>query len=203
MILWAAGTTGPLVPPATYRVRLSVAGKSIGTESFRILPDPRIKATVADWTEQSRLALQVRDRFSEANEAVKTIRYVKGELTDREKKVSTAQQSAYKGLADPFAGALSVVEDSVYQTKNRSGQDPLNYPIRLNNKIGALMGVVAGADGRPSQQSYEVFKVLSTQLDRELTRLREVMNANLPKVNAFLQSAGVQPIRIPATGVVP
>jgi hypothetical protein len=197
MILWAAGTTGPLVPPATYRVRLSVAGRPVGAETFRILPDPRRKATVAEWTEQSRLALQVRDRFSQANDAVKTIRFVKGELTDREKKVPAPQQSAFRGLANPFATDLSVVEDSLYQTRNRSGQDPLNYPIRLNNKIGALMGVVAGADGRPTQQSYEVYKVLSTQLDRELARLRDVMAANLPKVNAFLQSAGAPQIRVP------
>ena len=61
----------------------------------------------------------------------------------------------------PFATALSEVEDSLYQTKNRSGQDPLNYPIRLNNRIGALMGVVASADGRPTQQSYDVDKVLT------------------------------------------
>ena len=203
MILWAAGTTGPLVPPGTYRVRLSVAGKPVGTETFRLLPDPRVKATVADWQEQSRVALQIRDRFSEANDAVKTIRYVKSELADREKKIPEAQRGAYTAVSNPFANALSVVEDSLYQTKNRSGQDPLNYPIRLNNKIGALMGVVANADGRPTQQSYEVLKVLSTQLDRELTRLREAMNANLPKVNAFLQTAGVQQIRAPATGVVP
>jgi photosystem II stability/assembly factor-like uncharacterized protein len=203
MILWAAGTTGPLVPPAAYRVRLSVAGRPVATESFRILPDPRMKATVADWAEQSRLALQVRDRFSQANDAVKTIRFVKTELTDREKKLPAAQHSAFQGLANPFATALSVVEDSLYQTKNRSGQDPLNYPIRLNNKIGALMGVVAGADGRPTQQSYDAFKVLSTQLDRELARLQEVMNANLPKVNSLLQSAGVAPIRVPPSpGVI-
>jgi len=199
MILWAAGTTGPLVPPGTYRVRLAVARKAVGSETFRLLPDPRVKATVADWQEQSRVALQIRDRFSDANDAVKTIRYVKSELADREKRIPEGQRAAYTGVASPFANALSVVEDSLYQTQNRSGQDPLNYPIRLNNKIGALMGVVASADGRPTQQSYEVLRVLSTQLDRELTRLRQAMSANLPKVNSLLQSSGLQPIRVPPT----
>src|SRR5439155_24812044 len=163
---------------------------------------PRIKATLAEWQEQSRVALQVRDRFSETNDAVTSIRTVKSQLDDREKRIPAAQQSAFMGLATPFRTALSEVEDSLYQTKNRSGQDPLNYPIRLNNKIGALMGVVAGARGRPTQQSYETFTVLSTQLDRELTKLRQVLNTNLPKVNALLQGQGLPQIRAP-TAVVP
>ena len=153
---------------------------------------------MAEWQEQSRVALQIRDRFSEANDAVKTIRHVKGELADREKRMPAAQQSAFAGLATPFGAALSQVEDSLYQTKNRSGQDPLNYPIRLNNKIGALMGVVSGANGAPTEQTYGVFKGLSTQLDREVAKLREILNTNLPRVNGLLQSNGLPPIRPPA-----
>ena len=83
MILWAANVTGPLVPPGTYRVRMSFGGQDVGTEIFKILPDPRIKATVADWAEQAKLALTIRDRFSEANDAVKEIRRIKAELADR------------------------------------------------------------------------------------------------------------------------
>jgi len=201
MILWAAGTTGPLVGPGMYRVRLSVDGKAIGIESFRLLPDPRIKATLADLQERAKLSLQIRDRFSQANDAVKTIRDVKGQLDDRQKRVAAAQQTAFTNVATPFGAALSQVEDSLYQTKNRSGQDPLNYPIRLNNKIGALLGVVSSADGRPTQQSYDVFTVLSTQLDRELAKMHQIMNANVPKVNALLQTSGLPPIRGPS--VVP
>jgi hypothetical protein len=120
MILWAAGVTGPLVPPGTYKVRLAVNGKPVGTETFKVLPDPRIKATLADWQEQSRVALAVRDRFSEANDAVKEIRRIKSELADREKKLPSAQLSQFTTLSVPFATSLSEVEDSLYQTKKRS-----------------------------------------------------------------------------------
>jgi hypothetical protein len=194
MILWAANVTGPLVPPGSYRVRLSVGGKPVATESFRILADPRIKATLAEWQEQSRLALQVRDRFSEANDAVKQIRRVKTELADRQAKMPAAQQGEFAALSTVFTTALSEVEDSLYQTKNRSGQDPLNYPIRLNNRIGALMGVVSSADGRPTQQSYDVYKVESTELTVQLTKLRRLIGDNLPKVNAMLRAAGLRQI---------
>jgi photosystem II stability/assembly factor-like uncharacterized protein len=194
MILWAAGVTGPLVPPGTYKTRLTVNGKPIATETFKVLPDPRIKATLADWQEQSRVALAIRDRFSEANDAVKDIRRIKSELTDREKKIPAAQQSQFAALSTPFATALSEVEDSLYQTKNRSGQDPLNYPIRLNNRIGALLGVVQSADGRPTQQTYDVDKVLSVELNKDMTKLRATINATLPKINTLLRAAGLKEI---------
>jgi hypothetical protein len=194
MILWAAGVTGPLVPPGAYKVRLAVNGKPVGTEPFKVLADPRIKATLADWEEQSRLALAVRDRFSEANDAVKEIRRIKSELTDREKKFPSAQLSQFTTLSVPFATSLAEVEDSLYQTKNRSGQDPLNYPIRLNNRIGALLGVVQSADGRPTQQSYEVDKVLTVELNKDLAKLRATINANLPRINTMLKAAGLKEI---------
>ena len=194
MILWAASVTGPLVPPGTYRVRLTVNGSPVGTETFKVLPDPRVKATLAQWQEQSRLALQIRDRFSETNDAVKEIRRVKAELADREPKLPGAQQGAFKALSGPFISAISEVEDSLYQTKNRSGQDPLNYPIRLNNRIGALLGVVQSSDGRPTEQSYGVFRVLSTELSTQLTKLRQLMATDLPKLNAMLRAAGLKEI---------
>ena len=194
MILWAAGVTGPLVPPGTYKVRMTVGGTPIATETFKVLPDPRVKATLAEWQEQSRVALQIRDRFSEANDAVKEIRRLKAELADRQAKMPEAEKNAYAALSDKFATGLSEVEDSLYQTKNRSGQDPLNYPIRLNNRIGALMGVVASSDGKPTQQTYDVYKVVSSELVKNMANLRKVTNDNLPKINAMLRAAGLKPI---------
>jgi hypothetical protein len=182
------------VPPGTYKVRLNVGGKPVGTETFKILPDPRIKATLAEWQEQAKLALQIRDRFSEANDAVKDIRRVKSEVTDRQGKLSGAQQSQFNAIATPFVTGIGEVEDSVYQTKNRSGQDPLNYPIRLNNRIGALLGVVQSSDGRPTQQSYDVYSVLSSELTRDITKLQKLMNTDLPKLNAILKAAGLKEI---------
>ena len=194
MILWAANVAGPLVAPGTYHVRMRVAGKPVGTEVFKVLPDPRVKATIADWEEQSRLALKIRDRFSEANDAVKEIRRVKTELAQREGKMPAPQQGAFSALAGAFTMAITRVEDSLYQTKNRSGEDPLNYPVRLNNRIGALMGVVARSGGRPTQQSYEVYTLVSAELAKELATLQQLMDTNLPKVNAMLRAAGLKEI---------
>ena len=207
MILWSAGAFGPMAPPGTYRARLAVDGKPVGTESFRLLADPRLKGvTQADYAEQFGLLMRIRDRFSEANDAVKTIRYVKHELGARQQRVPTAQQAAYGTAATALEGALTQVEDSIYQTQNRANEDPLNFPIRLNNKIGALMGVVGSADGRPTEQSYAVFTELSKQLDVQLGILRRTLDSGLPRVNDLLGKAGLpaiqaRPIDIPTADI--
>jgi hypothetical protein len=78
--------------------------------------------------------------------------------------------------------------------KNRSGQDPLNYPIRLNNQIAALAGVAGGAEARPTAQTVEVFRILSTQLDLQLKRLRDLLGGGLSGVNAELTRLGLTAI---------
>jgi hypothetical protein len=136
----------------------------------------------------------VRERTSQANDAVKTIRWVRAELADREKKLNGSALTEFQSLAAPLRAGIAVIEDSIYQTKNRSGQDPLNYPIRLNNKLSALAGVVGSSDARPTDQSYSVFNTLSAQLDIQLLTLKRSLDTLLPKLNAALGTLGLKPV---------
>ena len=204
MILWAAGVQGPMAPPGEYQVRVAVNGKTVGTERFRLIADPRVKTvTAADYAEQFRFLRRVAGRFGEANDAVKTIRYVGSEVEDRRAKLSGEPRASFGQHADALKGAIASVEDSIYQTKSRSGQDPLNYPIRINNKLGALMGVAGGSDGRPTAQVLEVYDLLSAQLDREVARMRTALTVHLTPMNAILRSNGLPEIVPRAIDVPP
>ena len=138
MILWGGSTNGPLVAPGTYTIEVSADGHS-ETQKVLVKPDPRVPATAEDYRKQLELALQIRDKFSAANQAVIDIRTAKSQL-DR-----------YASTADPKLGAeakrisgrLTEVEEAIYQTKLRANEDALNFPIRLNNKTRG-----AGLDGR-------------------------------------------------------
>jgi photosystem II stability/assembly factor-like uncharacterized protein len=202
LIMWAAGTQGPTAPPGTYQVRMYVDGALIGTERFALKKDPRSDATPADLAAQFAFLTQVRDRTTQANDAVKTIRFVKAQLTDREGKLTGAPLATLRTLGAPFIAGLSTVEDSLYQTKNQSGQDPLNYPIRLNNKIAALGGVAGSGEFRPTDQTLTVFHDLSAQLDTELARMKHLMDGTLPSINQVLR-ANKQPEIVPAAKEVP
>ncbi len=192
MITWAGGTTGPIIPPGAYSVRVSVGGKS-ETQAFNVLRDPRSGASQADLDAQYGFLIQVRDRTTEANNAVRTIRNVKAQLADRRGKAGT-RGAALEKLAAPFESQLSEIEATLYQVKNRSGQDPLNYPIRLNDQLSGLGRVADGAEAKPTAQTLEVYRILSGQLDAQLKRLADLLGGGLAGVNAELARLGLEKI---------
>ena len=196
MILWAGGTSGPVVLPGTYAVRMTVNGQSY-RQPLTIVKDPRSAASDADLREQFDLLMRIHGKTTQANDAVKMIRNVKSQLADRSKKMPPDKSAAFASVARTLTDRLSAVESEIYQVKNQSGQDPLNYPIRLNNKIAALSGVVGGTDAKPTSQSYTVFNDLSAQLDRQLSAMRGALII-LPPINASLKAAGLPPI-VPST----
>jgi photosystem II stability/assembly factor-like uncharacterized protein len=196
MIFWAGGIAGPVVLPGNYTVRMKVNGQTY-TQPLTVVRDPRVTATDADLREQFDFLMRIHDKTSQANDAVKLIRNVKAQLADRTKRMPTSGSAAFSRSATALADRLSAIESEIYQVKNQSSQDPLNYPIRLNNKIAALAGVVGGTESKPTSQSYTVFNDLSAQLDRQLSAITGAL-AVLPSLNSTLKAAGLAPI-VPST----
>jgi hypothetical protein len=196
MIMWAGSVAGPVALPGNYSVRLNVNGQRY-TQTFTIVKDPRSNATDTDLREQFDLLMRIRDKTSLANDAVKTIRNVKAQLADRTAKITGPKAATFTKLASDLSSRLSLVEAEIYQVKNQSSQDPLNYPIRLNNKIAALAGVVGGTDAKPTSQSITVFNDLSSQLDRQLSAMRGSF-LTLQVINGILREANLPPI-VPST----
>jgi photosystem II stability/assembly factor-like uncharacterized protein len=191
LIYWAAGTEGPVAPPGDYQVRLIVDGE-VQTRPFRIRKDPRLTMVAdADLHEQFRLAMAIRDRTSDANEAVVTVRSLRGEVTDR---LGRTDRRDIHAAGETFNEKVSRAEEEIYQVRLEARQDPLNYAIRLNNKIAALMRQVESADARPTDQQAEVFGELSELLQVELDRIEEAILVDLQRLNALLVEEGLDPI---------
>ncbi len=197
MIMWAAQPQrGPASPPGKYAVRITANGET-KTRDFSVGMDPRLKAegiTEEYLIEQFKLSARVREKVTEANNAVLTIRGIREQTNERLTKVSARRKAEIQKLADGLLKPLASVEEEVYQVRNRSNQDPLNYPIRLNNKIAALMGIIESADHRPTDQTYQVFDELSKELDAQLQKMAAAVKAELPRVNAALQREKIAPV---------
>jgi hypothetical protein len=147
--------------------------------------------------------MKIRDRTSDANNAVRTVRNVRSQVEDRTPQMAgKAQEGEFRTASGQLLSELATPEREIYQVQNQSSQDPLNYPIKLNNKIAALAGVVGSGDYRPTQQSYAAFQTLSQALDVELRKVRQALDTTLPKVNATLRAAGVPEI-VPAAQALP
>ena len=190
MILWGASTSGPMALPGAYQVRLTVDGKS-QTQSFAIRKHPQRNAPDADLAEQFDLALKIRDKASEANNAVIQIRKIKDEVKDR---LAKSQDPQLKAAGDRLTASLSAVEQDIYQVKNQSGQDPLNFPIKTNNRLASLLGMTLRGEGKPTANIYPIFEDLKKELKAETDRLEEVLSADLAAFNSEAKRAGIDPV---------
>ncbi len=191
MVLWGASTNGPAAVPGKYQVRLTVDGRT-QTQPLIVRRHPLRSATDADLKEQFDLGIRIRDKVSEANDAVIRIRELKEQITARTAK---SQDAGLKAAGERLATNLTSVEEAIYQTKNQSGQDPLNFPIRINNRIASLNRVVNNGDGKPIGSAYEIFKDVTAELKVETDRLQQVLAKDLPAFNTEAKRAGVEPIK--------
>ena len=112
----------------------------------------------------------------------------------RRAKLDPKNAAVTKAL-DDFESALGAIEGEIYQVKLQSSQDPLNFPIKLNNKIAALQGVIESADVKPTEQAYSVFRTLSNSLDEQLTKMDSTTKGRMPPVNQLLQRQKLDPIK--------
>jgi hypothetical protein len=176
MIIWSARPQrGPLAPLGEYEVKLTAGGKSLST-SFKLEMDPNLEGiTASDLQKQFDLAIEIRDKVSAANEAVIQIRNIR----DQAKKLINSSDANLNNAINSMLEKMKVIEEDLYQVRNQSGQDPLNFPIKLNNRLASLGRSVESGDARPTDAAYVVFKELSTELKGHLDKLDKVLNSDL------------------------
>jgi photosystem II stability/assembly factor-like uncharacterized protein len=201
-IMWGGTTRGPEAVPGTYEARLTVGGKTL-SRTFEYRRDPRLPATQEDLQAQFDFLIQIRDRVSDAHEAVLAIRDIRSQTNDLVKRLDKHEsKKAVSDSAKAMNDRLKAIEEEIIQVNIKAGQDALNYPIKLNNKIAALTGVVASADARPTKQARDVFDELSGGLGKLLDRYREIVGRDLPAFNALVKSLDIpavilQPVERP------
>jgi len=203
MILWSGEMRGPRVVPGMYQVKLTVDGQTT-SQTFEVKADPRSSTSAADYAKQLELGLKIRDKVTETHNAIIQIRDVRKQVDDLLKRV--AGQPSYKVIneaASALRKNLTGVEESLYQTKNRSSQDPLNFPIRLNNKLAALAGVVQSADAAPTDQSYAIYDELVAQIDAQLAKLAQIMKTDVPAFNQLVRDQNVPAVTVKPPGEIP
>jgi len=199
MILWAGETRGPKIVPGTYQVKLTVDGSTM-TENFEVRADPRLTTTAADYAKQLDLSLKIRDKLNETHNAIISIRDVKKQVDDLVKRVGS-QSKPIADAGTALTKKLTEVEDALYQTKNQSSQDPLNFPIRLNNKLAALGGVVSQSEMPPNEQSYAVYDELVAEINAQLSKLAQIMKTDVPAFNQLVRDQNIPAIVVkPQTG---
>ena len=185
LVVWG-GLPAPRVVPGKYQARVRV-GANEQTVAFEVKPDPRSSATAADMEAQFRFLMAVRDKVTETHRGIKQIRDVRDQLTNLQKRLKDKPE--FDDVIEEIktlAKQLTAIEEALHQTKAKSSQDVLNFPIRLNNKLVSLAGGASGGDNRPTEQSLQVKGELTAAVDAELSKLRTLMDSDMARFNSLL-----------------
>ena len=190
MILWGGDGAGPRVVPGTYTVRLTV-GDDVQTAEAQVKQDPRTLASQRDLVAQFDFLLAGRNKLTEIHEQIERIRKTRKALADLRSRAKGKKEilDAAKALDQK----MTAIEEALYQTKNKSSQDPLNYPIRLNDKLASVLSSAGTGDFAPTAQQRAVYAQLVEKIDAELAKLKEVWEKDVPALNAMVKDVPAIP----------
>lgn len=183
MILWWANLDAPRAYPDTYKVRLNVNGKD-EEQSFEIIPNPNSESTAADMKTQYEFISDVNETVDKAHKSIKNIRAINKQLKDFQEQYKDDERTKeLREKAKKLQEDFTAIEEALYQTKNRSGQDPLNFPIKLTNKLGHLNSLVGMGDFAPTEQDKAVKRELEQQINAELVKFDNLVSQEISTFN--------------------
>jgi photosystem II stability/assembly factor-like uncharacterized protein len=200
LIMWADMRDGPTAVPGTYRARLTV-GETVSEKTFEVWPDPRSISTPADYAAQFAFVAEARDLLTRTHDEIVRIRAVRGQLESVAGRLADAREgdepTPVEDAIEAFVEDVTAIEERLYQTQNESRQDPLNYPIRLNNKLTSLMRGVAAGDAAPTAQALDVKAELSAAIEAELHALAALWLDALPELERRIAGEGLSLVELP------
>jgi len=183
MILWWANLNGPKAVPGDYQVTLDINGQQ-QTQPFKILPNPNAEATVADMQKQHDFISDINKTVDRAHQSIRKIRKINKQLKTFETQYKEDERTEeLRKKAKNMRESFGNIEKELYQTKNRSGQDPLNFPIRLTNKLGHLNSLVGMGDFGPTDQDVAVKEELSAAIKKQLTAFDQMLDDEVAQFN--------------------
>lgn len=196
LIMWADMKSGPRAVPGQYRAEL-IVGESTYETNFTVVADPRATATKDDYAAQFAFVTEARDLLSRTHREIERIRTLRTQLDALKARLVEAgdnEESPSALLAEIIATdeSMTAIEEALYQTKNESRQDPLNFPIRLNNKLTSLMRGVASDDVGPTAAAQAVKTKLTEAIEGQLVLLDSVWTQRVPTLNAMVRESGLE-----------
>jgi len=183
MIFWSASFSGAKAVPGKYKVTLEKNGES-QEQDFEILPDPRSEVSISEMRLQFDFVNNVNATVDKAHKAIKNIRQIRKKLEEFDSNFS--ENESVINLVDKaklLNLSLTEIEKALYQTKNRSSQDPLNFPIKLTNKLGHLNSLVTSNDFPPTNQDELVRKELTVEVENYILKYQKIISQDLKYFN--------------------
>ena len=196
MILWWASLNGPMALPGNYKVTLTM-GEISKSQNFTILKNPVSETSIADATAQFNFINDINTKVTEIHKALKNVKKVRAQVKALKKSIKENEKHA--GLltyADNLLKEMTSIEETLYQTKSKSNQDPLNFPIRLNNKLAHLNSLTRIGSYAPTQQAIDFKNEINKKIDQELAKLYDLFDNKVKVLNQKVKDSQIDLIQL-------
>ncbi len=196
MILWWASLNGPMALPGTYKVEL-VVNDSKQTQNFKIINNPSSEVSESEMKAQFDFINDINSKMTEIHKALKNVKKVRSQVGLLKKSIT--DKTKHKELldfADKLVKDMTKIEETLYQTKSKSGQDPLNYPIRLNNKLAHLNSLTRIGNYAPTQQAIDFKNEITKEIDAELVKLNALFTNGVKELNQKVKDSNIDLIQL-------
>jgi hypothetical protein len=197
MVLWNGVPGNIFASSGTYTARLRV-GKDSVTKTFVVKPDPNYKVSEQQYKDQFDFLVTVRDKFNDVQKTIRDIRLLRTQINDFVARQDKSNVKEVKAMGDSINKKLTAIEETLYQTKAKSSQDVLNYPIRLNDKLAGVFNAANSGNSPPSRQARDVYNELAAQVDAELAKFRKIQDEDVSRLNQLIREK-----TLPAIGLKP
>ncbi|HEX5625245.1 MAG TPA: glycosyl hydrolase, partial [Saprospiraceae bacterium] len=196
MVLWWSSLSGPKALPGIYRFIINSPSYQ-DSGRFEILPDPLYPVSHEEIQKQHQFIRRIRDRVDEAHRSIIQIRDIRNQLNEFVSRTDkTAETDTLFRLKHRIDSMLQHIENELYQTKSKSGQDPINYPIKLTNKLAHLIALYEGGSFPPTDQAEALRNELDEQVLKQLNAFRALQEDELKTFNSLARKLQVDFIRV-------
>lgn len=192
MILWWGSLNGATVMPGAYKVMLEVNGQS-QTQPFNIIQDPRITYTNQQLQEQYDFINEINRKVTESHKAMEQMTALKKQMSEFKSK---HESETIKSKISEIDSLLTDIQKELYQTKNRSRQDPLNFPIKLTNKLAHLNSLIQISKAPPTDQMVEVKQELEQLINVQLAKYNQVITTDITELNKLINAEITEFIKV-------
>jgi photosystem II stability/assembly factor-like uncharacterized protein len=179
LILWNGSTSPVLAAPGKYYAKVSIDKDSV-IYPFELIADPNYKVSNADLKAQEQFLLEVASSFNTTMKALKGIKEIRTQVQVLQKKT---KDSSFQKQSEALLASLKTIEEALHQTKAKSGQDVLNFPIRLDDKIAGVFESAASGYVAPTKQVKETYIALKLQVDEQLKMYETIKKEGVKALN--------------------
>ena len=184
MVLWGADFSGAKAVPGDYIVKLKVNDAEL-TQGFTILKNPTSEGTIDNIKSQFEFVNEINGVVDKAHRAIEKIREIKSDLNKFQS--DYADNESANNLIErskTILESIDKIENELYQTKNQSNQDPLNYGVKLTNNLGNLNSAFRGGDFGPTDQDVLVKDELIDKVNVQLEKYNSIISEDIPNFNS-------------------